>query len=200
MKQKLLPFFILIICLFACKNNTETKAQSSDIQTTRIKNMIKEIHFIDYNDVFKNIFNDYLSQKEEDKYKTSLKYMLLLDTTNIQLVNEKYPEIIDEFQDIYDFLDYSEIENNSRKPRMKFIETDIKSLKDCFRDEEVLAKILSNNFGQVSLERITLGNEVYIKGDNIALFWLYGIGDEFNKAWKAENGLYIEHISTVMLH
>jgi hypothetical protein len=83
---------------------------------------------------------------------------------------------------------------------MKFIETDIKSLKDCFRDEEVLTKILSNNSGQLPLERIRLGDEVYTKGDKIALFWLYGIGDEFNKAWKAENGLYIEHISTVMSH
>lgn len=198
MKYKLLPFFILFICILACKNNTKTKTQSSNIETTRIKNMIKDIHFIDYNDIFKNIFNDYLSEKEEDKYKTSLKYMLLLDTTNIQIVKKKHPEIIDEFQDIYDYLDYSEIENNSRKHRMKFIETDIKSLKDCFKSEDVLIKILSNNFGQDPFHRVRIDDEVYIKDDKTAVCWLYGIGYDLIKIWKVKNGLYIERIMTIM--
>lgn len=196
MKHKLFLFFLLIICLFACKHKSKT--QTSDIETIRVKNMIAQIRFIDYDDVFNGIYNDYLSEIEEDKYKTSLKYMLLLDTTNIQQINEKYPEIIDDFKDIYDFLDYSEIENNSRKPRMKFIETDIKSLKDCFKDEDVLIKILSNNFGQDQLHRERIDDKVYIKDDKTAVFWLYGTGNELNKVWKVENGLYIEHISTVM--
>ncbi|MGI6046839.1 MAG: hypothetical protein ACOYEG_02325 [Petrimonas sp.] len=191
MKRKLFHFFVLIICLFACKHKTQT----SDIETTRIKNMIAEIRFIDYDDVFNDMENSTNALSEEE-----YSYMLFLDTTYIQLIEKKYPKLVDEFKYGYDFLDYSEIENNSRKRMMKFIETDIKSLKDCFRDEEVLTKILSNNSGQLPLERIRLGDEVYTKGDKIALFWLYGIGDEFNKAWKAENGLYIEHISTVMSH
>jgi hypothetical protein len=157
--------------------------------------MIAEIRFIDYDDVFNDMENSTNALSEEE-----YSYMLFLDTTYIQLIEKKYPKLVDEFKYGYDFLDYSEIENNSRKRMMKFIETDIKSLKDCFRDEEVLTKILSNNSGQLPLERIRLGDEVYTKGDKIALFWLYGIGDEFNKAWKAENGLYIEHISTVMSH
>lgn len=198
MKYKLLPFLILIICLFSCKHGTDTKTQVSDIGTTRIKNIITEIRFIDYNDVFNNIYNNLLSEKEEQKYKVSLEYMLLLDTAHIQSVAKKYPKLVDEFRDTYDFLDYSEIENNSRKHRMKFIETDIKSLKECLKNDDVLVRILSNNFGQAPLHRVRIDEEIYIKDDKTAVFWIYGTGSELIRTWKFENGLYIEHIKTIM--
>lgn len=108
-----------------------------------------------------------------------------------------YPQIVQDFRIDFDFLDYSEIDKNSRVSRMKFIETDLKSLKDCFKDEKILEEILSNNYGHVQLSKIWIEKEIYLKDDKVAVFTIKGIGSECNKIWKVDGGLYIEPIYSI---
>ncbi len=194
MKHKLTLLFLLIFCLCGCKE--KNNRQVLDIETIRIKNMIPGTRFINYDDVINSLSNSNLITEELSADKFT--YILLLDTTDIKKVEKRYPNKIQELREYFNFLDYSKIENNSRKHQMKFIETEIKSLIDCFKDEKVLSEIISNNFGQVPKEKVRLDNDIYIKDDSIAVFILYGIGTECNKAWKVENGLYVEHIFSVM--
>ncbi len=198
MKQNFLPFLLITISLFFCNN--KAKPQASNYETVRINNMINQIRFIDYNDVFDNLGrdNNSFSSLEEHKYLKMLRSMLLIDTTHIQLVQKERPNLVEKFRSIYNFLDYSEIENNSRRHKMKFIETDIKSLKDCLKSEDVLKKILTNNYGQDPFHRVRIDDEVYIKDDKVAISRLYGSSEDLIKVWKVENGLYIERIMTIM--
>ena len=178
-------------------HQTRKQYTDPDTESIRINNMIEKIKFIDYYEVIDDLaIPDSLKNDTFQDY--DYLYIFLLDTIHIQLIDQYYPRIVNDFRLYYDFLDFSRIENNSRRSRMKFIETEIESLKDCFRDERILKEILSNNFGQEPGSNVRLGDEVFIKDDNVAVFWINGIGSELNKVWKGEKGLYIEHISTTM--
>lgn len=174
-------------------HQTRKQYTDPDIESIRINNMIEKIKFIDYYEVIddltipnslkNNTFQDY-----------DYLYILLLDTIHIQLINQYYPRIVEDFRLYYDFVYSSAIESNSRRSQIKFIETEIESLKDCFRDERVLKEILSNNFDQEPESNVQLGDEVFIKDDNVAVFWINGIWSKCNKVRKGKRGLYIEYI------
>lgn len=193
MKKYVLAISLLLLFInFGCYQ----KKQNETVDSMRIKNMISEIKFIDYYDAIDDLtLSDSLNEDilSSDEYQN----ILFLDTMDIDEVEKVYPQIVQDFRIDFDFLDYSEIDKNSRVSRMKFIETDLKSLEDCFKDEKILEEILSNNFGHVQLSKIWIEKEIYLKDDKVAVFTIKGIGSECNKIWKVDGGLYIEPIYSI---
>ncbi|WP_298646699.1 hypothetical protein [uncultured Proteiniphilum sp.] len=197
MKKVILSLILFLPLMTIVCHQTRKQYTDPDTESIRINNMIEKIKFIDYYEVIDDLATPN-SLKNDTFPDYDYLYILLLDTVHIQLINQYYPRIVNDFRLYYDFLDFSRIENNSRRSQMKFIETELESLKDCFRDERILKEILSNNFGQEPGSNVRLDDEVFIKDDNVAVFWINGIGSDLNKVWKGEKGLYIEHISTTM--
>lgn len=146
---------------------------------------IEKIKFVKYNKVIGDI---YASVSFTDlKTKWDYEYILLLDSSGIDRINEIRPDIVNDFRKNYS----TPILENHKK----VISSNVKSIKDCFKNENLQDLILNNTTLEADLSDKKLEPQIYIKDDKIAVYEVYGEGwSECDRITLTDKGLLIEMI------
>lgn len=122
--------------------------------------------FVDYDKVIENILDSVSIIDLEKAW--NYEFVLLLDTTEIDRIKEIRPIVVADFRDNYS----SPILNKYTK----LIPTDLKSVKDCFANENFQNLILNNTALETDLSDKKLKFPIYIKDDKMAVYEIYGKG------------------------
>jgi len=146
---------------------------------------VEKIEFVKYNKVIGDI---YASVSFTDlKTKWDYEYILLLDSSGIDRINEIRPDIVNNFRRNYS----TPILENHKK----VISSNVKSIKDCFKNESLQNLILNNTTLETGLSDKKLESPIYIKDDKMAVYEIYGEGwSECDRITLTDKGLLIEMI------
>lgn len=190
--DKLILIFLLIFYFCNCKEKSN-KTQISNAEYNRIKNMIAELRFINYDDVINNL--SFANTGDSMIENVDYSKILILDSAKIKEINKIASKAVDELKSYS--VPYSVTKENSSS--QKNIETEFTSLSECFTDEATLKEILMNNFSGYRLNSVWLSNDIYVKGDSVAVF---SLGErqslQTNKIFLINGYLIIRHIYTLM--
>ncbi|HNY45123.1 MAG TPA: hypothetical protein PKH15_10585 [Bacteroidales bacterium] len=146
---------------------------------------VDKIEFVDYKKVIEDISASASFTNLESKW--DYEFILLLDSMNINRINEFRPDIVKDFRRNYS--------SPILVKHKKIISTDLKSIKDCFKDERLQELILNNTTIETSLSDKKLKSPIYIKDDKIAVYEIYGASlSECDRITLTDKGLLIEMI------
>lgn len=140
-----------------------------------------KIEFVDYNQVIEEINSS--SNITDLKNKWDYNSILLLDSTQINRINEIRPDIVKDFRE---FSSYPIPDENKG-----IITMAVNSIKDCFIDENLRNLIIA------SFNYEDLKYPIYIKDAKSAVFEIEGDGlHECKRITLTEKGIIIEMITT----
>ncbi|NMB65335.1 MAG: hypothetical protein GYA16_10760 [Spirochaetes bacterium] len=145
----------------------------------------EKIEFVKFNKVIGDI---YTSDSFTDlKTKWDYEYILLLDSSGIERINEIRPDIVNDFR------------KNYSKPILekhkKVISSNVKFIEDCFKNENLQDLILNNTTIETNLSNKKLQSPIYIKDDKMAVYEINGEGwSECDRIRITDKGLLIEMI------
>jgi hypothetical protein len=141
------------------------------------------IQFLDYDSVIKKIKLSNSSAELKDKW--NYLDILLLDNTEIKLIEKIRPDVVKDFR-----TNFSQPINEKKTINLK-----VTSIQNCFSDPILLEQLFSNTTLETERKDKNLDPDIYIKDNKVAVYLIYGTEwSECDRIRLTNEGIQIEMI------